>query len=674
MSFLETTIYRIIVRSYIYLEQTGRENSFDRFPFLRVLTERLTEEALEEWQFDTGLQAQRYRRLLSRMIEDDSPKTDILCTAFDLCLATMYVPEFTAYLTYYTGNPATIQLACEIEGFGYVDYSVVCQILKKIDKACLVDWENPLLPYAAITGDNLLLAYLTGETDMTQILHGQAVQFWQGAKLHPMFIRKNLAEEGARWLEDSQISFHGRVLHICGKGGRRFLAKHISLILRKKLLLISGRGCSCFFESGGETQKRNLVRCAFLQEAAVCIHDITASLLSQLQTTEEAFLISVVLPFLEANIPVILCTDSDVRFLSVDQIPVWNLELKETTREEREAVFHGFGDLYHLSIDPSLYSVRFRLSASEIAKAVETLPCKSQREAKELSKICDTILYSKQKQILGKILYPSVSFADLKVPESIQSTLGHICTSVKEGYRIFEDWNLKHLYPYGRAVTVLITGPPGTGKTMTAHVIANELGIALYQVDLSLVMDKYIGETEKHLEQIFSFAERSNPVLFFDEADSLFGKRGEVAEGKDRYANMEVSYILQRIEQFDGIVILATNFYHNIDKAFLRRMKYVLKYQAPDKSLRKCIWEACLPPELPRESLDIDFLAQQFDLTGGTIKNAIYIGCVMAIHEGIPLNMRHIMRAVKAEYEKMERMVTKDMWGTYGYLIEDRDL
>ncbi|MCH5275719.1 MAG: ATP-binding protein [Lachnospiraceae bacterium] len=215
----------------------------------------------------------------------------------------------------------------------------------------------------------------------------------------------------------------------------------------------------------------------------------------------------------------------------------------------------------------------------------------------------------------------------------------------------------------------MLSGPPGTGKTMTAHVIAGELGLPLYQVDLSRVMDKYIGETEKHLEEIFSFAEKTNVVLLFDEADALFGKRGEVTEGKDRYANMEVAYILQRIEQFEGIVILSTNFYHNIDKAFLRRMKYVLQYRMPDETLRRRLWESSLPEKQCREELDIDYLAAQFEFTGGMIKNVILSACVKAIYEKSQLSMEHLLQAIRAEYEKMEWPVSDEIWGEYEYLI-----
>lgn len=204
---------------------------------------------------------------------------------------------------------------------------------------------------------------------------------------------------------------------------------------------------------------------------------------------------------------------------------------------------------------------------------------------------------------------------------------------------------------------------------MTVHAIACELGILLYQVDLSRVMDKYIGETEKHLEEIFTFAEKANVVLFFDEADVLFGRRGEVTEGRDRYANMEVSYILQCVEQFDGIVVLSTNFYNNIDKAFLRRMKYVLKYQIPDEALRRSIWESCLPAEQFWEPLDMDYLAAQFEFTGGMIKNVVLGACVMAVHAKKQLCMEFLLQAIRTEYEKMEWPVSAGMWGEYGYLV-----
>lgn len=664
MDFLEAVIYKTLARAYLYMEGTGRTDSFVSFPYLGVLAGRLTEEALEAWQCDAGLQAVRYRSLLHRLC-GDSPacgqEEAVMGTALDLCLSAMYVPEFAAYLNYHTGNIVTIQLASELAGSAFADCAAAAGMLKKLERACCIDWKKGLASYAAIEGDDILAAYLSGAEEISAVLGrlfpGQVE--WSGCscRLHPMFIRQELAEKGARWLlEDA------RLLQISGRGGRRFLAKHIACLLGKDLILADAGKCHCW---------SSLAHAAFLEGAAVCIHGVAREMLSQGQA-EDDLVETAVRPLLAAGIPVIVCSDTDADVDARLEESGWGrartIVLTETARAEREAVFSGFAKLYQLPIDPLYHSVRNRLLASEIARAVSLWRADRQ---KDFSQICDGILYGGEEKHLGRILYPTVCIEDLKVPVQMKETLAQICSSVTDGYRLFEEWGLGPQYPYGRAVTVLLSGPPGTGKTMTAHVLARELGIALYQVDLSHVMDKYIGETEKHLEQIFTFAQRANPVLFFDEADALFGKRGEVADGRDRYANMEVSYILQRIEQFDGIVVLATNLYDNIDKAFLRRMKYVLRYQAPDAALRHSIWEACLPPGRPAGELDVAYLARQFDFTGGIIKNVVYAACVMALHEHAALTMEHVLRAVRAEYEKMERTVTEDMWGEYGYLMEE---
>lgn len=723
MEYLETIIYKVILRTYFYLEETGRPDSFARFPYLRVLTERLTEEAAKDIQQNTGIQAVRYRQVLSA-IGDSKREDGVLSTALDLCLAVLQVPEFAAYLNYYTGNMVTIQLAYELEGIAYPAYGDVFQRLKQIGKVCHVDWKKVPLSYAAIEGSNRLLAYLMGENTTAAAFLEKAEWFLKERELHPMFIRGELAKECAEYLKRNYSQqkaekiqkqslkediCRGVILQISGSGGRRFLAKHVARQLDEDLLLVDAAEFGDFQEDVVQQLQEEFVHEAFLRGGMVCIYGITGELLNAMQRKEADFLKKIVLPFLVTEIKVILCTGAEVHFAGNGAFRVHCVELKEITRAEREAVFGGFADLYGFSMDCAQYSLRYRLSASEIAKAVEVWrstggkereerrkttgkknvlqvqqgtegvgtagrfsrkgKVRSEIEEMQFSRICYEIVCSGQEKPLGKVLYPSVGLSDLKVSDFFKETLGQICCSALEGYRIYEEWNLKSQYPYGRAVTVLLAGPPGTGKTMTAHVLAKELSIPLYQVDLSHIMDKYIGETEKHLEQVFAYAEKTNMILFFDEADSLFGKRGEVTEGKDRYANMEVSYILQRIEQFEGIVVLATNFYNNIDKAFLRRMKYVLKYELPDAKLRRSIWESCLPPELPGEELDLDYLAERFEFTGGMIKNVVLNACVRAVYEDRRLDMEHILRAVRAEYEKMEWTAAKDIWGEYGYLL-----
>lgn len=669
MEFAETAIYAVMVRTYLYFEETGRTNSFERFPYLKILTERLTEDALSMWERNEGIQGIRYWELL-RSIGNGEDVDPVIHTAFDLCLAAACVPEFAVYLNYYTGNIATVQLAFELEGSFCPRYEEVVDRLRCLQKICRIDWKKVPVSYAAMEVDHRLMAYLFAEdaSDDGRLqlpVFGNGEWFLYEETLHPMFVHQELANECAEWLRSRGPQ---TVLQISGSGGRRFLAKHIARLLEENLFLVSAEKLRDFFTETADERKGELIRELFWRKGMLCLYGMRAELLAEWQVTEEDFRNSVMRPLLNMGIPILLCTER--RFLFHDCGLIGKrAELQPLTREERQQVFEGFAAMYGLTIDCAHYSVRYRLSAKETAGAVAQWIQEPSGTEQSFARIVTELHSGRSKKALGNILYPTVGFADLKVPDEIRGVLDRICCSVMKGYTIFEKWGVQQQYTYGRAVTVMLSGPPGTGKTMTAHAIANELGLPLYQVDLSNVMDKYIGETEKHLEEIFSFAEKTNVVLFFDEADAMFGKRGEVTESRDRYANMEVAYILQRIEQYEGIVILSTNFYNNVDKAFLRRMKYVLKYRMPDEGIRYCLWESCLPAEQFREELDIDYLARQFEFTGGMIRNVALSASVTAVYEERLLSMEHLLQAIREEYEKMEWPVSDGMWGEYGYLI-----
>lgn len=203
MNFLETAIYRIILKTYMYMQETGRTESFERFPYLRALTARLTEEALDQWQQDKGVQAARYYSLISRMNgadpqdKEDGLESDILCSALDLCIAAMYVPEFAAYLSYYTGNIVTIQLAAEIEGVPYAGYSDTMRWLYKIRRVCWIDRKKIPLSFAAVEGDDVLLSYLSGDDRPDKIFFGEVEWVSRDDALAPMFIRQDMAQKGA---------------------------------------------------------------------------------------------------------------------------------------------------------------------------------------------------------------------------------------------------------------------------------------------------------------------------------------------------------------------------------------------------------------------------------------------------------------------------------------------
>jgi SpoVK/Ycf46/Vps4 family AAA+-type ATPase len=236
---------------------------------------------------------------------------------------------------------------------------------------------------------------------------------------------------------------------------------------------------------------------------------------------------------------------------------------------------------------------------------------------------------------------------DLVLPEATLRRLRELADAIRARHRVFDSWDFGRATTGRSGVRVLLSGPSGTGKTMSTSVLARDLGLELYRIDLSAVVSKYIGETEKNLERVLSAAERSNALLLFDEADALFGKRSEVSDSHDRYANIEIAFLLQRIEAFDGVLLLATNLPGNLDDAFARRMQFHLEFPLPDRVARERLWRQAIPAAAPRaDDLDPAFLAGMFPLAGGDIRSAALQAAFLAAHADEPIGMRHLVRAV----------------------------
>lgn len=218
----------------------------------------------------------------------------------------------------------------------------------------------------------------------------------------------------------------------------------------------------------------------------------------------------------------------------------------------------------------------------------------------------------------------------------------------------------------GRGVVALFAGESGTGKTMSAEVVAAEIGVDLYVVDLSTVVDKYVGETEKNLERIFTEAAGVHGVLLFDEADAVFGKRSEVKDARDRYANVESAYLLQRMESLDGIAVLTTNLRSNVDEAFTRRIDVIADFPLPDRVQRLALWDRCLGTAMPRgDDLDLEFCAERFELAGGSIRSCAVTAAYLAAAADRPLAMADVISAVHQEYRKLGRLVLPNEFGPY---------
>lgn len=258
---------------------------------------------------------------------------------------------------------------------------------------------------------------------------------------------------------------------------------------------------------------------------------------------------------------------------------------------------------------------------------------------------------------LGRRIEPEAGWNDLVLHERQTSVLREIVAHVRQRPTVHQEWGFAATLRRGLGVTALFAGGSGTGKTLAAEVMANELGLDLFIVDLSQVVSKYIGETEKNLRRVFDAAERGGALLLFDEADALFGKRSEVKDSHDRYANLEVSYLLMRMEAYRGLAILTTNMKKALDTAFLRRIRFVVDFPFPAEHERAEIWRRVLPPQAPVKDIDSALLAQ-LTVAGGSIRNIALSGAFLAAEEGDRLQMRHMLAAARTEYLKLERSLT----------------
>ncbi|MFA5384754.1 MAG: AAA family ATPase [Eubacteriales bacterium] len=264
------------------------------------------------------------------------------------------------------------------------------------------------------------------------------------------------------------------------------------------------------------------------------------------------------------------------------------------------------------------------------------------------------------------------TWEDIFLPGDQIELLHEICKQVKHRHTVLNEWGFNRKLSRGKGVSVLFYGTPGTGKTMAAEVLANELDLDLFKIDLAQVVSKYVGETEKNLKSVFAEAKFSNSILLFDEADALFGKRSEVKDAHDRYANIEVAYLLQKMEEYDGIAILAANMRANLDEAFIRRLQFAVEFPFPNEEFREKIWLGMFPAEAPKGSdIDVPFLARNFKITGGNIKNIVLTAAFFAVEKRSAIDMEHLILATKRELQKIGKLFVKEDFGQYYGLIAD---
>lgn len=455
--------------------------------------------------------------------------------------------------------------------------------------------------------------------------------------------------------------------------GKEFLSRHLAAFLGRDLLVVDGRALA--------QMKKNPVistRWADAREwepELLCECLLSGDLLYVKEPEEEDF------RTLRRELSGLLLTGMEPeteeeerrRQARIRERCVF-LELCLPSAEQKAKLWAEFlKDVPHSAkLNPSVLGSKYVLNAGGIRRALDAAFRWAMGNGKEClgeEEICWAVHQSEAGQLGSFACAVPLVFGweDLIVEDRVKTQLSYICGRIKYRNIVGNQWGFFEKMPYGKGLCALFYGPPGTGKTMAVQVIARELGLDLYRVDLSRMVSKYIGETEKNISALFEKAGRINGILFFDEADSFFSRRSEVKDANDRNANAEVSYLLQRLEEYEGITILATNLKENIDDAFKRRIQFMVNFCLPSAETRKRLWNTLLPPGAPREeSLDLEYFARHFELSGSQIKEILLQAAYMAAGEGHAIGNRQIKEALCLNYEKYGKFLTKEDFGYLG--------
>ena len=463
------------------------------------------------------------------------------------------------------------------------------------------------------------------------------------------------AREGLSSLRDRVDADPPAMLHLQGPygSGREAAAVTLAAAAGRELLALDAGGLS---QTRADEAFPALVREARLREAAVLVRELPPPA-HEHDAADGVGLARLVETLDDCPGPVFLAGEAAVPARLVARLEGHRFAaatLERPSFDLRRALWAQ----KDLPGDPAGLASKFLFTAGQIEDAATTARAIAVGEptAADVREACRR----QSRERLGDLarqVQPTYGWDDIVLPEREMRRLREIVAHVTHQGTVYSEWGFDERYSVGTGVNVLFAGPSGTGKTMAAEVIANEAGLDLFSVDLASVVSKYIGETESNLGRVFDEAETSNAILFFDEADALFGERSEVSDAHDRYANVEVDYLLQRMEDHDGVVVLATNLEENMDDAFQRRINLTVDFPLPDRDARERIWRGVFPDDTPIGDLDREFLAD-FDLAGGSIKNAALTAAFLAADDDGRVEMRHAVAALWRELQKDGQLVS----------------
>lgn len=532
-----------------------------------------------------------------------------------------------------------------------------------------------------VSGDGVGTAMLTLSHQtldfLTEAGAGDNKRFLFDDTLHPLYINGELADiiKNAAAVEAAS-----RTTLICLTGkkgsGRRFLIKHAAKGLLGSVYFL---GASELVDSDSpDALLRGTLCGCVLRGDMLCITDF-----EKLTVEENHTKLS------ELTRTLARCRDHIGGTMFITSEEKWqdtglpeafikmDFEVPETDEASRLILWERFMESASLAteLDPREMAAKFRFTPGQIEAAVvrsrelARLTGKTVIDADLLHNSCyDQVVVGLN--TLASPIKPAYSWDDLVLPEAEIKMLKDACAHVKYRHTVYTEWGFSKRASYGRGLSMLFSGPPGTGKTMAAQVVTNQLHMQMYKIQLSQIVSKYIGETEKNLRQVFTEAKNANCILFFDEMDALFGKRSEVKDSHDRHANIETAYLLQQMEEYDGVVLMATNLLQNIDEAFMRRINFVIAFPFPDVPTRKMLWKKLLDTKAPvSDDIDFGFLAESFKIAGGNIKNCVIHAAFLAAAERSEITMRHIVKSVVNEQRKNNVVVLREDLGEYADLV-----
>ncbi len=563
-----------------------------------------------------------------------------------------------------------IETAGRIEYFGCETVEILPQLKAAFEKVkVLLRAESGREPLRApFRVDWRLALWLLGDDTPDEKLKAVTTEYYNILP-EPIIMQKEI-ESAAKILKESDGC---RFLHISGEkgSGRRFFARHTAKKLMASLLIVDFNAVAV----DGVLQEdiwQRVLRELLLTDRILCLCDIDCP------EKDRAERIPALLHRLEEDLsgmdrPVFLTTSENIKAVPFMRQAVYTVSIAAPTISQSEILWREMAGQYlkGVEIPTEKLAAKMTLTPGQIERVIKLMRLrkKSAFDEREVFKLCYQVLDDGRYENI-RFVDTAYRWEDLQLDEQLKSALRAVCAQVEHQGLVLDEWGLRRRYPYGRCVSVLMSGPPGTGKSMTAQVLSSKLGLELYKVDLSQIVDKYIGETEKRLKQVFDQAEKSNMILFFDEADALLGKRSEVKESKDKYANTEVAYLLQRIEEYHGIVIMATNQAGNIDSAFIRRFRYHLVFTLPDSKMRLLLWQEALKG-IPAVDIQTEYLAEEFELSGAQIKNIVLNAAYRAADDGGRLNMRHLVTAIYLEFKKEGKVMLSGDFGGYGVMLSD---